>query len=119
MEKSTMIGDNAPTTTNNVQGEERPETRLKNFYSVDLPVAIRVKFPLHLFSRQFIIKIIRTNTGNTITRQQVEVEDSENQDARWKNLSLDKYDDTIVLDKHVDAYVTKVNLFTNDNAILY
>ncbi|RDY02976.1 hypothetical protein CR513_13502, partial [Mucuna pruriens] len=37
----------------------------------------------------------------------------------WRNLSLDKYDDTTNLDEHINAYVTHVNLFTNDDVIIY
>ncbi|RDX84512.1 hypothetical protein CR513_34429, partial [Mucuna pruriens] len=34
---------------------------------------------------------------------------------RWRSLSVDKYDDTIDLDEHIDAYVTQLNLFTNNH----
>ncbi|XP_020208941.1 uncharacterized protein LOC109793886 [Cajanus cajan] len=36
----------------------------------------------------------------------------------WKPLHLDRYDDTTDPDEHIDLYVTQVNLYTNDDAIL-
>ncbi|XP_020232499.1 uncharacterized protein LOC109812852 [Cajanus cajan] len=36
----------------------------------------------------------------------------------WKPLNIDRYDGTTDLDEHVDLYVTQVNLYTNDDAIL-
>ncbi|RDX83179.1 hypothetical protein CR513_35929, partial [Mucuna pruriens] len=38
--------------------------------------------------------------------------------TRWKNLSLDKYDETMDLDEHIDAYITQINLYTNKDVIL-
>ncbi|RDX87849.1 hypothetical protein CR513_30629, partial [Mucuna pruriens] len=62
------------------------------------------------------------------TRSQVEEEGGEQGEAngiietplstRWKNLNIDKYDITTNPDEHIDAYVTLVNLFTNDDTIL-
>ena len=37
----------------------------------------------------------------------------------WKPLNLERYDGTTNLDKHLDTFLTQVNLYTNDDAILY
>lgn len=31
----------------------------------------------------------------------------------WKTLNLERYDGTINLDKHLDAFLTQANLYTN------
>ncbi|XP_020209154.1 uncharacterized protein LOC109794101 [Cajanus cajan] len=36
----------------------------------------------------------------------------------WKPLHIDLYDGTMHLDEHIDLYVTQVNLYTNDDAVL-
>ena len=36
----------------------------------------------------------------------------------WKPLNLERYDRTIDPDEHLDAFLTQVNLYTNDDAIL-
>ncbi|XP_020216782.1 uncharacterized protein LOC109800408 [Cajanus cajan] len=36
----------------------------------------------------------------------------------WKPLNIDRYDDTTDLDEHIDLYVTQVNLYTNEDAIM-
>jgi len=36
----------------------------------------------------------------------------------WKNLTIDKYDDTTNSDEHMDVYITHVSLYTMDDAIL-
>ncbi|XP_020226973.1 uncharacterized protein LOC109808389 [Cajanus cajan] len=36
----------------------------------------------------------------------------------WKPFNIDCYDGTTDLDEHVDLYVTQVNLYTNNDAIL-
>nr|KYP74692.1 hypothetical protein KK1_007379 [Cajanus cajan] len=38
---------------------------------------------------------------------------------RWKPLHLDRYDGTTDPDEHIDLYMTQVNLYTNNDAILY
>ena len=38
--------------------------------------------------------------------------------STWKNPTLDKYDGTTDPDEHVDAYVTQVNLYTVEDALL-
>jgi len=35
---------------------------------------------------------------------------------KWKNLTIDKYDGTTDLDKHLDVYITHVSLYTTNNA---
>jgi len=35
----------------------------------------------------------------------------------WNNPALDKYDDSTNLDKHIDAYVSQLTLFTTDDYI--
>ena len=36
----------------------------------------------------------------------------------WKPLNLEQYDGTTDLDEHLDVFLTKENLYTNDNTIL-
>ncbi|XP_020233070.1 uncharacterized protein LOC109813319 [Cajanus cajan] len=36
----------------------------------------------------------------------------------WKNLALEKYDDTTDPEEHLDAFVTQVSLYTDDDAIM-
>ncbi|XP_020238557.1 uncharacterized protein LOC109817649 [Cajanus cajan] len=36
----------------------------------------------------------------------------------WKPLNIDRYDGTTDPDEHIDAYVTQINLYTNDDAIM-
>ncbi|XP_020225119.1 uncharacterized protein LOC109807002 [Cajanus cajan] len=36
----------------------------------------------------------------------------------WKPLNIERYDGTTDPDEHIDAYVTQVNLYTNEDAIL-
>ncbi|XP_020206217.1 uncharacterized protein LOC109791341 [Cajanus cajan] len=36
----------------------------------------------------------------------------------WKPLNIDRYDNTADPDEHVDLYVTQVNLYINEDAIL-
>jgi len=36
----------------------------------------------------------------------------------WKPLNLQRYDGTIDPDKHLDAFLTQANLYTNDDTIL-
>nr|KYP34196.1 hypothetical protein KK1_044878 [Cajanus cajan] len=36
----------------------------------------------------------------------------------WKPLHIDRYDGTTDPDEHIDLYVTQVNLYTNDDAVL-
>ncbi|XP_020203101.1 uncharacterized protein LOC109788714 [Cajanus cajan] len=36
----------------------------------------------------------------------------------WKNLGLEKYDGTADLEEHLDAFVTQVGLYTDDDAIM-
>lgn len=37
---------------------------------------------------------------------------------RWKMLNIDRYDRLLDPDEHVDPFVTQMNLFTNDDAIM-
>jgi len=37
--------------------------------------------------------------------------------ANWKGPALNRYDDSIVLDEHIDIYFTKINLHTSDDII--
>jgi len=37
---------------------------------------------------------------------------------RWKPLNIKRYDETTYLDEHLEAYITQVNLYTNDDVIL-
>lgn len=36
----------------------------------------------------------------------------------WKLLNLERYDETIDLDEHLDVFLTWANLYTNDDVIL-
>ncbi|XP_020215367.1 uncharacterized protein LOC109799226 [Cajanus cajan] len=36
----------------------------------------------------------------------------------WKSLNIERYDGTTDPDEHIDAYVTQVNLYTNEDAIM-
>jgi len=36
----------------------------------------------------------------------------------WKPLNLKRYDETIDPDEHLNSFLTQVNLYTNDDAIL-
>ncbi|XP_020208722.1 uncharacterized protein LOC109793677 [Cajanus cajan] len=36
----------------------------------------------------------------------------------WKPLNIDRYDGSTNPDKHIDLYITQLNLYTNDDAIL-
>ena len=36
----------------------------------------------------------------------------------WKSLNLEQYDGITDLDKHLDAFLTQVNLYTNGDVIL-
>ena len=36
----------------------------------------------------------------------------------WKLLNLERYDGTTDLDEHLDVFLTQINLYTNDDAIL-
>lgn len=38
--------------------------------------------------------------------------------SNWKNLTIDKYDDTTDPYEHLDVYITQVSLYTMDDAIL-
>ena len=38
--------------------------------------------------------------------------------SNWKNLTIDKYDDTTDSDEHLIVYITQVSLYTIDDAIL-
>lgn len=36
----------------------------------------------------------------------------------WKPLNLERYDGTTDSDEHLDVFLTQINLYTNDDAIL-
>ncbi|XP_020204068.1 uncharacterized protein LOC109789509 [Cajanus cajan] len=36
----------------------------------------------------------------------------------WKPLNIERYDGTTNPDEHIDAYITQINLYTNDDAII-
>lgn len=38
--------------------------------------------------------------------------------SNWKNLNIEKYDGTTDPDKHLDVYITQVNLYTTNDVVL-